>query len=76
MTPIGDTIKPLTGDLRGLWRYRIGDARLVYFPQIEFRKITLISFGGRGGIYESLPKFATLARDHEAAQKAKPQRRT
>ena len=28
----GNTIKPLTNDLKGFWRYRIGDYRLIYSP--------------------------------------------
>lgn len=59
-TPIGDTIKPLTGDLAGLWRYRVGDNRLVYFPHRPSRRITLICFGSRGRIYENLPNTETL----------------
>ena len=51
-TPHGDTIKPLTGDLTGLWRYRIGDARLVYRPDSQSKKVVLLSFGARGRIYE------------------------
>jgi mRNA-degrading endonuclease RelE of RelBE toxin-antitoxin system len=51
-TPRGDTIKPLTGDLAGLWRYRIGDDRLMYKPNQQSKKVVLVSFGARGGIYE------------------------
>jgi mRNA interferase RelE/StbE len=50
-TPHGDTIKPLTGDLAGLWRYRIGDDRLVYKPNDQSKKVVLVSFGARSGIY-------------------------
>ncbi|TAN66548.1 MAG: type II toxin-antitoxin system RelE/ParE family toxin [Methylobacter sp.] len=52
ITPHGDTIKPLTGDLAGLWRYRIGDDRLVYKANSQSQRVVLISFGARGGIYE------------------------
>lgn len=31
----GDTIKPLHGNLKGKWRYRLGVYRLVYFPDKE-----------------------------------------
>jgi mRNA-degrading endonuclease RelE of RelBE toxin-antitoxin system len=31
-TPNGDTVKPLAGDSKGLWRIRIGDYRLIYLP--------------------------------------------
>lgn len=58
--PIGDTIKPLTGNLSGLWRMRIGNDRLVYFPHIQTRRVTLISFGPRGSVYSTLPKTENL----------------
>lgn len=48
----GDTVKPLTGPMKGLWRYRIGDNRLVYKPQSENNHITLIAFASRGDIYD------------------------
>jgi mRNA interferase RelE/StbE len=48
----GDTIKPLTGELAGYWRYRLGDYRLVYFPKIAVQKILFMDVGARGGIYE------------------------
>lgn len=47
----GDTIKPLTSDLKGLWRYRIGDFRLVYLPNEEKSEVTLLSFASRGDVY-------------------------
>lgn len=47
----GDTVKPLEGDKKGCWRYRIGDYRLIYFPIIQTKRIVLISFGGRGHVY-------------------------
>lgn len=56
----GNTIKPLTGDLNGLWRCRIGDDRLVYFPDIEGRKVVLITFSARGAVYKSLPDVSAL----------------
>jgi mRNA-degrading endonuclease RelE of RelBE toxin-antitoxin system len=51
-TTVGDTIKPLKADLAGMWRCRIGDDRLIYLPDPKERKITLISFGARGSIYD------------------------
>lgn len=53
-TPHGDTVKPLTGDLAGLWRYRMGDDRLIYKPFAPGRKVLLISFGPRGEAYEGI----------------------
>jgi len=51
-TPQGDTIKPLTADKKGYWRYRIGDYRLIYLPVDKLREILLISFGSRGSAYQ------------------------
>jgi mRNA interferase RelE/StbE len=51
VTPYGDTVKPLTGEMAGLWRYRLGDDRLIYSPNAQEKKVTLISFGARGDIY-------------------------
>ena len=51
MQLIGDTEKPLTGDLAGFWRYRIGDFRLVYYPDPKSGNITLYHFSSRGDVY-------------------------
>ena len=54
-TPIGirgDTIKPLVGEYKGLWRYRLGDYRLVYEPCEEKHVVVLLEFGARSGVYE------------------------
>ena len=51
MQLIGDTEKPLTGDLAGFWRYRIGDFRLVYYPDPKSGNITLYHFSARGDVY-------------------------
>lgn len=48
----GDTVKPLTGELKGLWRYRVGDYRLVYEPDSQRRIVVLLDFAARGGVYE------------------------
>lgn len=58
--PIGDTIKPLSGQLKGLWRYRMGDDRLVYFPDLKAKTIVLICFSSRGDVYTSLPDVSGL----------------
>lgn len=52
-SPHGDTIKPLSAELKGLWRYRVGDYRLVYKPDEERRLVVLLEFAARGEIYES-----------------------
>ena len=51
-TIMGDTIKPLTSDLEGHWRYRIGDYRLIYKPVEKWSEILLISFSSRGSVYQ------------------------
>jgi mRNA interferase RelE/StbE len=48
----GDTVKPLVGERKGLWRYRLGDFRLVYEPREDSHLVVLLDFGARGGIYE------------------------
>jgi len=50
--PKGDTVKPLTGEMKGLWRYRIGDYRLIYLPDEKKRTIFLLVIGPRGDIYD------------------------
>lgn len=55
LQPVGNTIKPLTANLSGLWRYRIGDERLVYFPNKSTRRITLLYFGSRSDVYDHSP---------------------
>lgn len=53
LQPKGDTIKPLTADLKGLWRYRIGSYRLLYQPDTAHKQIILLSFDNRGDVYRS-----------------------
>lgn len=48
----GDTVKPLKSSMAGYWRYRIGDFRLIYFPDLENARITLANFSSRGGAYD------------------------
>lgn len=57
----GDTIKPLTGDFTGLWRCRMGDDRLIYFPDIQSKKVVLISFGPRGDAYQDSVDVTAIA---------------
>lgn len=48
----GDTLKPLNREFEGLWRYRIGDYRLVYEPNEASRRVTLMWFDSRGDVYD------------------------
>lgn len=45
-------MKPLKGQLRGLYRYRIGDYRLIY--GIDEAKVLVIAvgLGARGDVYK------------------------
>ena len=52
MTPRGKTIKRLTGDMGGYWRYRVGDFRLVYRPDNDRRTVYCYRLAPRGGVYE------------------------
>ena len=47
----GNMLKPLTGSMSGLWRFRIGDYRLIYQPIIASKQIFVLNFGGRGSVY-------------------------
>ena len=47
MSPHGNTVKPLSWH-DGLWRYRLGEYRLVYEPDPTRRVVRLLRFGPRG----------------------------
>ncbi|HEX6386870.1 MAG TPA: 3'-5' exonuclease [Anaerolineae bacterium] len=51
VTPRGNTIKKLTG-YENVWRYRLGDFRLIYAVAPESNFIQLLAVGPRGSIYE------------------------
>ena len=51
-SPRGNTVKRLTRDLKGMWRYRIGDFRLVYEPDDKRRVVHLMSISHRKDVYE------------------------
>lgn len=46
----GDTIKPLKG-WKNLWRYRLGDYRLIYSVVPESRVVQLLAIGPRHNVY-------------------------
>lgn len=52
LQPRGKTVQPLTGQYKGLWRYRVGDYRLIYEPNSTQQEITLLAFDDRGSIYQ------------------------
>ena len=47
----GPNIKPLVGELVGLYRYRFGNRRLIYQVNKKNKLIQLVYFGSRGDIY-------------------------
>lgn len=49
---MGDTFKPLKGNLKGFWRYRLGDFRLVINPVVAESEIDVITFSARGDVYD------------------------
>ncbi|MBL7202065.1 MAG: UvrD-helicase domain-containing protein [Anaerolineae bacterium] len=49
-TPRGNTIKPLRG-WENVWRYRLGDHRLIYSVVPEQQVVQLLAIGPRGDIY-------------------------
>jgi superfamily I DNA/RNA helicase/mRNA-degrading endonuclease RelE of RelBE toxin-antitoxin system len=51
VTPRGNTIKKLTG-YENVWRYRLGDFRLIYAVAPDANLIQLLAVGPRGSIYE------------------------
>ena len=52
MTPRGNTIKRLTRDMSGYWRYRLGDFRLVYRPDNDRPTVYCYRLAPRGGAYD------------------------
>ena len=52
ISPSGDTIKRLCGEKDGMWRYRIGDYRIIYYPDKNTKHILLLSFSPRGSVYD------------------------
>lgn len=43
--------KPLQGEKRGLWRYRVGDYRLICDIQDEKITVVVLQVGHRKGVY-------------------------
>ena len=52
VTPVGNTINPLLKNKKGMWRYRIGDYRLIYQPNENTKHILLLTFTARANAYE------------------------
>lgn len=54
MSPRGNAVKQLSGHGGRLWRYRLGDRRLVYEPDPTRRVVRFLRFGPRGDVYPGL----------------------
>ena len=48
----GNNIKPLTGQLKGLLRYRVGDWRVIYRLLKKTMKVEIIAILPRGDAYK------------------------
>ena len=48
--------KPLTGRLKGLWKYRVTDYRIIYEIQNELMIVMVVRVGHRKEIYEKLDR--------------------
>ena len=44
--------RPLTGDLKGLWRYRVGDYRIVAKIEDDRFIVLVLTVGHRSKVYE------------------------
>jgi mRNA interferase RelE/StbE len=44
--------RPLTGDLKGLWRYRIGDHRIVASIEEDRFVVLIVTVGHRRDVYD------------------------
>ena len=51
MRPRGNTIKKMTG-YKNVWRYRLGDFRLIYAVAPEVHMIRLLAIGPRASVYQ------------------------
>ena len=74
----GDTNKPLSGSLTGLWRYRIGDYRLIFrlYPRFLIREnninLTYSELGTIITVYENLQESAQEYQRHQLRGKSYP----
>ena len=52
MSARSNTVKPLRNELRGMWRYRMGDFRLIYQPDKDRRVVHFLGLKPRADAYE------------------------
>lgn len=49
--------EPLTGKLKGLWKYKVRRYRIVYEPDASHRRLRLYGVGHRREIYEQVLNY-------------------
>ena len=64
MTPRGNTIKPLKG-WENLWRYRLGNYRLIYSADPERQVVQLLALGPRSDVYRRFNYEAPSAAEQD-----------
>ena len=52
MTARGNTVKPLRNQFQGMWRYRLGDLRLIYEPDAEKTVVHFLGLKPRSDAYD------------------------
>lgn len=52
MTSIQNTCMPLSGNKKGLWRYRFGDYRILYEPDHKNKILVFLDISSRSNIYD------------------------
>lgn len=52
MSARSNTVRPLGNELRGMWRYQMGDFRLIYQPDRERRVVHFLALRPRAEAYE------------------------
>lgn len=50
-TVLGDTKAPLSNNLRGVWRYRVGDWRIIYTVDKQAKTVTMLDYTHRSKVY-------------------------
>ena len=53
----GNTIKRLKGSKKHMWRYRIGDYRLLFIPLKELAQVLLVTFSHWNKVYAEKARF-------------------
>jgi len=49
--PNPTTIRPLKGEYQGLWRYRVGNIRIIYSVDETDYTLSIVAIDNRGNVY-------------------------